>query len=63
MSAFFVALHVDVEAHQCSDSPEGFESHKLDSVMFKKTIENTSPKRQRVNESQSVHSLAGASGL
>jgi hypothetical protein len=26
--------------------------------MFKKTIENTSPKRQRVNESQSVHSLA-----
>lgn len=26
--------------------------------MFKKTIENTSPKRQRVNEPQSVHSLA-----
>jgi hypothetical protein len=26
--------------------------------MFTKTIENTSPKRQRVNESQSVHSLA-----
>jgi hypothetical protein len=26
--------------------------------MFSKTIENTSPKRQRVNESQSVHSLA-----
>jgi hypothetical protein len=26
--------------------------------MIKKTIENTSPKRQRVNESQSVHSLA-----
>ncbi len=26
--------------------------------MFKKTIENTSPKRQRVNESQSAHSLA-----
>ncbi len=26
--------------------------------MFAKTIENTSPKRQRVNESQSAHSLA-----
>jgi hypothetical protein len=26
--------------------------------MFTKTIENTSPKRQRVNESQSVHSLS-----
>jgi hypothetical protein len=26
--------------------------------MFSKSIENTSPKRQRVNESQSVHSLA-----
>jgi hypothetical protein len=26
--------------------------------MFKKTIENTSPKRQRVNESQCAHSLA-----
>ena len=26
--------------------------------MFTKTIENTSPKRQRVNESQNVHSLA-----
>jgi hypothetical protein len=26
--------------------------------MFSKTIENTSPKRQRVNESRSVHSLS-----
>jgi hypothetical protein len=26
--------------------------------MFTGTVENTSPKRQRVNESQSVHSLA-----
>jgi hypothetical protein len=26
--------------------------------MFTKTIENTSPKRQRVKESQGVHSLA-----
>ena len=26
--------------------------------MFTRTVENTSPKRQRVNESQSVHSLA-----
>ena len=31
---------------------------ELDSAMFKKTIENTSPTRQRVNESQSVDSLA-----
>ncbi len=30
----------------------------LDSAMFTKSIENTSPKRQRVNESHSVHSLA-----
>jgi hypothetical protein len=26
--------------------------------MFTRTVENTSPTRQRVNESQSVHSLA-----
>jgi hypothetical protein len=31
--------------------------YSLDSAMFTKTIDNTSPKRQRVNESQSVHSL------
>ena len=31
---------------------------QLDIATFKKTIKNTSPKRQRVNESQSAHSLA-----